>query len=74
MSSTKYVQIQPCTDCGGMVAPCSTTDAAYFGVYLGEPGVYDWVADFSNVHDARSYAHTLATEHDASVVDLTKTI
>ena len=72
MSSMKYVQIQPCTDCGGMVAPCSTTDAAYFGVYLGEPGVYDWVADFHDVQAARDYAHTLAAEHDASVVDLTK--
>ena len=74
MPSTKYVQVQPCIEMDGMVAPCSTNDAAYFGVYLGEPGVYDWVADFSNVHDALSYAHTLATEHDASVVDLTKAI
>lgn len=74
MPSVKYVQVQPCLEMEDMVAPCLTSEADYFGVYTGEPGGYDWVADFHDVQAARDYAHTLAAEHAAAVVDLTKTV
>ncbi len=53
------VQIKPCIDEGGLVAWCEESEAAYFGVYLGEPGAYSWVADFANKEEAVWYAEAL---------------
>ena len=37
------VQIKPCTDDDGCVSWCDESEAAYFGVYLGEQGAYVWL-------------------------------
>jgi len=54
------VQIKPCIRThDNDVEWCEESNAAFFGVYLGEPGSYDWVADFATKGEAEWYAEAL---------------
>jgi len=64
------VQVQPCKDLEDCVVRCSTSEANYFGVYIGEPGDYRWIADFASVTDAHNWAREVAQNNDCTVEDL----
>ena len=66
------IQIRPCKDDeDGQVLWCETPEADYFGVYVGVPGDYEWVADFLSRTDAQNWAWEVAQNHDSTVEDLT---
>jgi hypothetical protein len=65
------VQIKPCFDEDRVVVWCEEANAAYFGVYLGEPGDYHWVADFANKDEAQWYAEALCDRLELDQEDFT---
>jgi len=65
------VQIRPCMDLdGGEVTQCETSEADYFGVYIGEPGEFMWAADFSSHTDALNWATEVAENYEYKLEDI----
>ncbi len=50
---------------GNVQRPAPGQEPAFYSVYLGEPGGYDWQADFLNPYDAQDLAIKLAQQHKA---------
>ena len=66
---TKHVQIVGCIDDEHDIHPFVADEHAdYYGIYVGEPGAYLWVADFINKDDAKLFAELIA-KRDGYVLD-----
>ena len=66
------IQLNPCIQRDGHVERCRPGQpAAFYGVYKGNLGAYQWVADFADQVEARSYASHLAALLDAKLEDNT---
>jgi hypothetical protein len=52
----------------GEVEWVPASEATAYGVYVGEPGAFEWRADFPTVPEAAAYARTLSAETGAPVV------
>jgi hypothetical protein len=48
---------------------CDEAEATAFSVYLGEPGDFEWCADFRGYGDARNWAEEVAECHDCELID-----
>ena len=66
-----FVQLQSCIEIDGNVTRCETPEASFFGVYVGEAGSYEWIADFASRDDAWLYANELCEQHGYDLDDLT---
>lgn len=58
-----YVQVNPCMQDDDGVSRCETPEAMFFGVYVGRPGEYEWVADFVQAGHALMFATRLCGQH-----------
>lgn len=58
-----FVQVNPCTEDESGVSRCETPEAMFFGVYVGRPGEYEWVADFVQRGRALLFATKLCEQH-----------
>lgn len=67
----KFIQITGVHDNGERTPFVSDEDAGFFGVYLGEPGDFAWLADFNYKTDALQWAHRLAALHNWEMQDKT---
>ena len=45
------------------------SEADMFGLYVGEPGSYSWIADFAHLATAEEVGHLLAERHGYNYVD-----
>lgn len=67
------VQIRSCKDSeDGQVLWCDRSEADYFGVYVGEPGDFEWAADFISYPDAVVWAGNVASNYGYELENLTK--
>ncbi len=65
-----FIQVCGCCESECEVAPFACDEEAdFFGVYVGVPGAYSWVADFAIKSDALHYANAKAAEHGYKVSD-----
>jgi len=58
----RQVQVKPCIETNRVVTWCEPSEAAFFGVYVGEPGAFEWAADFKDFAEAKAYADQLDKE------------
>jgi hypothetical protein len=71
---TIFVQVTGCfcdDETGDTVPFVSNEDADFYGVYVGEPGVYEWQADFLHYEDAMVYAMAIHKHHGYAIDDKT---
>lgn len=47
------IQLQACIHFDGCVEPAPVSEAEFFSLYQGEPGSYQWIADFATLDLAR---------------------
>lgn len=66
---TTTIQIQPCTKVGEDVIWCNTSEASFFGVYIGQPGSFEWLADFASRLNAYLYATKQCEQCDYTLDD-----
>ena len=45
------------------------SEADMFSLYVGEPGGYNWIADFATLATAEEVGHLLADRHGYTFVD-----
>lgn len=64
------VQIRPCHLWGDSVQECSTEEAEFYGVYQGEPGNLQWVANFADYMTSREFAEEVAASSECPLEDL----
>ena len=65
---TKRIQIVGCMEDEEVHPFVADEHADYYGIYVGEPGAYLWVADFINKEDAKMFAELIA-KRDGYVLD-----
>ena len=58
------VQVRPCRLDTDGVEQCSPENAEFFGVYVGTPGDFQWVADFEYYVHAKCWSSDLAELHE----------
>lgn len=63
------VELRATMNVGGDIVWCTETEATAFSVYLGEPGDYEWFADFLIYNDARNWAEEVAECRDCELID-----
>lgn len=69
---TTVVQLCGCIDIDGDVAPfVSNENADFYAVYVGEPGNFEWQADFAYYEDALTYAMAVSKANDYPLQDIT---
>ena len=61
------VQVQACSEIDGCVVRVPWEEADFWGVYQGEPGGYEWIADFQVRDDAMMFANLVAHNFDDEV-------
>ena len=66
-----HIQINPCVEDEDGISRCETPEAMFFGVYVGSPGGYEWVADFVQVDLAKMFAYILYMKHGYTIEDNT---
>lgn len=71
---TTVVQLCGCLMQDNDTAPFVSNEAAeFYGVYVGEPGNFQWQADFKHYEDAFTYAVAISRVNDYPLKDLTFT-
>lgn len=70
-SEPTTIQVKPCTRDGGGVTRCETHEAQFFGVYIGRPGEYEWVADFHQATHALLFANAVCAHYGHELEDNT---
>ena len=66
------VQLCGCISDGDDVTPfISNEDADFYAIYIGEPGVFMWRADFAHYEDAFTYATALSKVNGCPLQDTT---
>lgn len=63
------IQLQANTMVEGDVTPVTMSEATFFSLYQGEPGNYEWVADFDTYILARSVGWTMANYYQCDYVE-----
>lgn len=65
-----YVQVVGCfEEEDGVVGYVEDGSADFYGVYVGEPGSYQWAADFALKEDAIEFATRVADLHNYEFAD-----
>ena len=60
-----------CTDENDCIPFASNEDADFYGVYVGEPGAFEWQADFLHREDAWAYVMAIHKHHGYQIDDKT---
>lgn len=63
------VELRATQEVDANVVWCNEAEAGAFSVYLGEPGNFEWCADFRCYNDARNWAEEVAECHDTELID-----
>lgn len=71
MIETPVVQIVPATTVHEHIYGIKPKIPQQFAVYLGEVGVYNWLADFNTKEAAVEYASKTCDDYGAVLQDLT---
>lgn len=62
MYEIRATRIERSPGCYDSVVWCSEAEAEMFSVYAGEPGDFQWVADFARYEDALTFAKANSTQ------------
>lgn len=69
---TTIVQICGCMAAEDGVVPFVDNDSAeFYAIYIGEPGAFEWQADFKHYDDALTYAMAVIKTKNIPLQDLT---
>jgi len=63
------VELRATQEIDGCVVWCDESEASAFSVYIGEPGDFEWIADFRGYGDARNWAEEVAECHGTELTD-----
>ena len=66
---TTFVELRPTRLVAGEIEWCKEAEACQFSVYVGEPGDFLWLADFSSYLDARNWAEEVQKRRNEELID-----
>lgn len=61
--SEKSIQVRPVFEQDGEIFWAETSEAEFFGVYMGRPGNFIWQADEATQAEAMKRAYAIAESH-----------